>query len=131
MRKILRWVAPFAITLMGELGLSAAQVKSLFIANVALTVPARIVIGALVDRFGPRRVFSALLATMSLPCFAFALADSYWQLVVCRLVLSGIGAGFVVGIRMVGEWFLDRAGLEYGPLQCPVRGGVHGRDQRV
>lgn len=107
--------APFATTLMGELGLSAAQVKSLFIANVALTVPARIVIGALVDRFGPRRVFSALLATMSLPCFAFALADSYWQLVVCRLVLSGIGAGFVVGIRMVGEWFpREEIGLAEG-----------------
>ena len=35
----------------------------------------------------------------------FALADSFTQLVIARFALGCIGAGFVVGIRMVSEWF--------------------------
>jgi NNP family nitrate/nitrite transporter-like MFS transporter len=34
-----------------------------------------------------------------------ALANHYWQLVIARLLISGVGAGFVVGIRLVSEWF--------------------------
>ena len=41
--------------------LSTQQVKALLILNVALTIPARIVIGMLVDRFGPRYVYAGLL----------------------------------------------------------------------
>jgi NNP family nitrate/nitrite transporter-like MFS transporter len=41
----------------------------------------------------------------AVPCAACALASQYWHLVVARLLVSGIGAGFVVGIRLVGEWF--------------------------
>jgi NNP family nitrate/nitrite transporter-like MFS transporter len=85
--------------------LSEAQLAVLLICNVALTIPARIIVGALVDRFGPRRVYTWLLVAASLPCIGCALANEYWQLVVCRLLVSCIGAGFVVGIRLVGEWF--------------------------
>lgn len=35
----------------------------------------------------------------------FALADSFTQLAIARFLLGFIGAGFVVGIRMVSEWF--------------------------
>jgi len=36
---------------------------------------------------------------------AIAFSNHFWQLVVCRLLISCVGAGFVVGIRLVGEWF--------------------------
>jgi len=85
--------------------LSTAQVKALLILNVALTIPARIAVGILVDKFGPRHVFSGLLISSSFICFGFALANSYAQLALFRFLLGFVGAGFVIGIRMVGEWF--------------------------
>ena len=99
---------PLASTIASSLKLSAEQVKTLLICNVALTIPARIAVGALVDRFGPRRVFTALLLLVAFPCALCALATQFWQLVVGRLLVSCVGAGFVVGIRLVGEWF-DRS----------------------
>jgi NNP family nitrate/nitrite transporter-like MFS transporter len=72
---------------------------------VALTIPARIVVGALIDRFGARVVFSGLLVTMALPAVVFALGTTFMQLRVARLVLSSVGAGFVIGIKMVAQWF--------------------------
>jgi NNP family nitrate/nitrite transporter-like MFS transporter len=96
---------PLASTIAASLKLSAEQVRTLLICNVALTIPARIAVGALVDRFGPRRVFTALLLLVAIPCVLCATATHFWQLVLGRLLVSCVGAGFVVGIRLVGEWF--------------------------
>jgi len=85
--------------------LSTAQIKALLILNVALTIPARIVIGILVDKYGPKITFSSLLFISSFTCIGFATADSYEQLALFRFLLGFTGAGFVIGIRMVGEWF--------------------------
>ena len=99
-------LAPLATTMVKQLSwLDQSTVRVLLICNVALTIPARIIVGALLDRFGPRLVFSGLLFTMAIPCFVFALGNSVMVLVASRLVLSGIGAGFVIGVRMVAEWF--------------------------
>src|SRR5439155_2292888 len=98
-------LAPFKSTIGRVLHLSEAELNTLLICNVALTIPARIAIGMLVDRFGPRRVFTALLLAVGLPCFLGAIATHYWQMVVARLLISCVGAGFVVGIRLVAEWF--------------------------
>jgi NNP family nitrate/nitrite transporter-like MFS transporter len=98
-------MAPFTTTIMKTLGLSKEEVGILMSFNVALTIPARIIIGMLVDRFGPRKVYSALLIIMSIPCFFFAFGNTFWQLFISRLFLGVIGAGFVIGIRMVSEWF--------------------------
>lgn len=98
-------LAPFSSSIARALHLSPEQAKTLLICNVALTIPARIMVGMLVDRFGPRRVFTAILLIFSVPCILCAMATEYWQMVVLRLLVSGIGAGFVVGIRLVSEWF--------------------------
>ena len=73
--------------------------------GVALTIPARVLVGMLTDKYGPRIVYSGLLLVSSIPCFMFAMADSYAQLALARFLLGFIGAGFVIGIRMVSEWF--------------------------
>ncbi|MEE9311179.1 MAG: NarK family nitrate/nitrite MFS transporter [Planctomycetota bacterium] len=80
-------------------------IKVLMICNVALTIPARIIIGMILDKLGPRKTFSALLIVMIVPCLIFAFADSLMMMVISRLLLGVIGAGFVIGIRMVAEWF--------------------------
>ena len=98
-------LAPLLQSIATSLGLTKSEIKTLLILNVALTIPARIIIGMLTDLYGPRKVYSALLIIFSIPCFMFAFADSFQQAALARFLLCGIGAGFVVGIRMVSEWF--------------------------
>jgi NNP family nitrate/nitrite transporter-like MFS transporter len=94
------------ISLIGEsLQLSAAEIKTLLLLNVALTIPARIIIGMLTDKYGPRLIYASLLALCSIPCFLFAMADNFEQAALARFLLGFIGAGFVIGIRLVSEWF--------------------------
>ena len=107
--------APLKPLLMAAFAMTNDQWKTLLTLNVALTIPARIVIGMLVDRFGPRHVFSALLMLAGVFCTLFALARDYQQLALLRLLLGFVGAGFVIGIRMVGEWFPAKSvGLAQG-----------------
>ncbi|MDH3295450.1 MAG: MFS transporter [Acidimicrobiia bacterium] len=102
-------LAPLATTITGNLEwLTQEHIKVLLICNVALTIPARIVVGALIDRFGARIVFSGLMVIMSVPAIWFAFADSFTQLMISRLALGSVGAGFVVGIKMVAQWFPPR-----------------------
>jgi MFS transporter, NNP family, nitrate/nitrite transporter len=98
-------LAPLLQYLKVELGLTVAEIKTLLILNVALTIPARVIIGMLTDKYGPRMVYSVLLAVCSIPCFMFAMADSFIEAAIARFLLGFIGAGFVIGIRMVSEWF--------------------------
>ncbi len=97
--------APMLGAIGASLGLEKAQLKTLLILNVALTIPARILIGMLTDKYGPRITYAALLFVSAIPCFMFALADTFTQAAIARFMLGFIGAGFVIGIRMVSEWF--------------------------
>lgn len=98
-------MAPLIGVMREALQLTDQQVKTLFILNVALTIPARIIVGMLVDHFGPRRMYSLLLVIGAFLCFGFAFADRYETLAIMRFLLGFVGAGFVIGIRMVSEWF--------------------------
>ncbi|OKH13117.1 MFS transporter [Fischerella major NIES-592] len=110
--------APFATTIGKQLNLTPEQVKTLGICNLALTIPARIIIGMLLDRFGPRITYSLLLIFASVPCLATALSQNFDHLVISRLLMGIVGAGFVVGIRMVSEWF--------PPKEIGIAQGIYG-----
>lgn len=102
-------MAPLASSMLRSVDwLTAEDLKLFAIANVALTIPARIIVGMALDRFGPRRVFSILMVAMAIPALVFAFGETREQLFVSRLVLSSIGASFVVGIHMVALWFKPR-----------------------
>ena len=98
-------LAPFNTTLMATQGLTENQVRALMICNVALTIPARIVIGSLVDACGPRRVFVWILLFAAGVSALFATARTFPEFLVSRLLMGVVGAGFVVGIKMIAEWF--------------------------
>ncbi|MDI5932531.1 MFS transporter [Halomonas kalidii] len=99
-------MAPLASSMLKSVDwLTRDDIRLFAITNVALTIPARIIVGMALDRFGPRRVFSVLMVTMSVPALVFAFGDTMTQLLVSRLVLSSIGASFVVGIHMTALWF--------------------------
>ncbi len=110
--------APFATTIGKELHLGPEQIKTLGICNLALTIPARLIIGMLLDRFGPRITYSMLLMFAVVPCLATALAQDFNQLVISRLLMGIVGSGFVVGIRMVAEWFQ--------PKEMGIAQGIYG-----
>jgi NNP family nitrate/nitrite transporter-like MFS transporter len=111
--------APFATVIGKELNLDyATQIKTIAICNLALTIPARIIIGMVLDRFGPRITFSALLVFAIVPSLTTALSQDFNQLVISRLLMGLVGAGFVVGIRMVSEWFL--------PKEIGIAEGIYG-----
>ncbi len=76
--------APLLQAVKESLGLTTAEIKTLLILNVAFTIPARVIIGMLTDKYGPRVVYSALLAICSIPCFAFAFADTFAQAAIAR-----------------------------------------------
>lgn len=97
--------APLLSEIKASLSLTDAQIKALLILNVALTIPARIVVGILVDKFGPRIMYSILLFLSSIFCLGFAFANSFESLALFRFLLGFVGAGFVIGIRLVSEWF--------------------------
>ncbi len=107
--------APLLGMMRESLQLTDQQIKALLILNVALTIPARIIIGMLVDAFGPRRIYSLLLFVSSFLCFGFAVAEDFEQLALMRFLLGFVGAGFVIGIRMISEWFpAKQTGLAQG-----------------
>ncbi|MET0911347.1 MAG: MFS transporter, partial [Ilumatobacteraceae bacterium] len=64
--------APFANTIAEQLGLTEAEEKTIALCNVALTIPARIFIGMALDRWGPRRVYAAILMFAVIPNTIFA-----------------------------------------------------------
>lgn len=102
-------MAPLASSMLASNDwLTKDDIRLFAIANVALTIPARILVGIALDRFGPRRVFSVLMVVMAVPTLFFAFGDTKMQLFVSRLVLSSVGAGFVVGIHMTALWFKPR-----------------------
>jgi NNP family nitrate/nitrite transporter-like MFS transporter len=110
--------APFQTAVKEAIGLTEGQVRTIAICNVALTVPARIIIGMVLDKYGPRITYSLLLMYAAIPCIAFAMAQNFSQLVISRLALSIVGAGFVIGIRMVAEWF--------PPKEIGIAEGIYG-----
>ncbi|NJM68238.1 MAG: NarK family nitrate/nitrite MFS transporter [Acaryochloris sp. RU_4_1] len=109
---------PFQTTWEQQFQLNPGQIKTLGICNLALTIPARIIIGMVLDKFGPRVTFSGLLMFALIPCLETAFAQDFNQLVLARLVMGIVGAGFVVGIRMVSEWF--------PPKEIGIAEGIYG-----
>lgn len=108
-------MAPLVSTIIKETGLTLDQLKILAICNVALTVPARVIVGMICDRIGPRKTFCLVLWTMAVPCVWFAFATTYTEMLIARLILGAVGTGFVVGIAMTSLWFKPKdAGFSQG-----------------
>jgi nitrate/nitrite transporter NarK len=79
-----------------ELHLTKEQVGNSIIASVAITVVARLLIGWLCDRMGPRRTYAWMLILGSLPVMGVGLAHDYLTFLIFRLAIGAIGAGFVI-----------------------------------
>jgi len=95
--------------------LTSAQAKALLVLNVALTIPARTIVGMMVDKYGPKIMFTVILIISGILCLGFAMSQNYNQLALMRFLLGFSGAGFVIGIRLMTEWFpVKQAGTAQG-----------------
>ena len=89
-------IAPLMPVVRAEFGLTKEQVGNIVIASVAATILARLGVGWLCDRFGPRRVYAGLLAVGALPVMGIGLAHDYASFLWLRFAIGAIGASFVI-----------------------------------
>ncbi|MBT3586857.1 MAG: MFS transporter [Halobacteriovoraceae bacterium] len=89
-------IAPLMAIVRDELHLTKTQIGNTIIASVAITILARLFIGWLCDRIGPRLSYTWLLVLGSLPVMGIGFAQSYETFLLFRLGIGAIGASFVI-----------------------------------
>ena len=89
-------VAPLMAVVRDELSLTQSQIGNIIISSVAITVLARLAIGWLCDKIGPRITYSALLILGSFPVMLIGLSNSYESFLLFRLAIGVVGAAFVI-----------------------------------
>jgi type IV secretory pathway TrbF-like protein/predicted MFS family arabinose efflux permease len=92
--------------LISELGLDAANLGLLTSVYFLTLAAAQIPIGALLDRYGPRRVQSALLLIAAAGAALFATSQGFPLLVVARAMIGfGVAASLTAAVKAVVLWF--------------------------
>ena len=89
-------IAPLMPLVSESLQLTKAQKGNVAIAAVSATIIARLLIGRLTDKYGPRKVYTWLLVICAFPVMLIGLADSYLTFLFFRLGIGVIGASFVL-----------------------------------
>ena len=89
-------IAPLLPVVREDLGLTNEQLLTSVIASVAITIVARIAIGWVLDRVGPRRAYAALLIFGAIPVMLIGLSQNYETFLIFRLLIGIIGASFVI-----------------------------------
>lgn len=89
-------IVPFMPDVVRDLGLTPAQKWNSIILAVSGTVFARLLIGKLCDKYGPRLCYTWLLILGAIPVIASGLVQTPLQFLICRLFIGFIGASFVI-----------------------------------
>lgn len=89
-------IVPFMPDVVKDLGLTPDQKWNSVILGVAGTVFARLLVGKLCDKYGPRLCYTWLLILGAIPVILCGLVETPFQFLVCRLFIGFIGASFVI-----------------------------------
>ncbi len=89
-------IAPLMSVVRDELSLTQNQIGWAIIGSVSMTIFARLFIGWLCDRIGPRKSYTWLLLLGSLPVMGIGLAQTFETFLLFRVLIGGIGASFVI-----------------------------------
>jgi NNP family nitrate/nitrite transporter-like MFS transporter len=121
-------LGPLGPDLQDHLGLSELQLSIVVSVPVLLGSLMRIPLGALADRYGGHRVFSALMAFTPLPLIGLALVhDTLGSVIALGLLLGFAGASFAVGVPFVNRWYApERQGAALGIYGVGMGGTVLG-----
>ncbi len=108
-------IAAFAPQFRQALRLSATQSAFLIAVPVLLGSLARLPMGMLTDRWGGRRVYTALMLAVCVPVALAPLAPNYRQLLIAGFFLGLAGSSFAVGAAFVSRWCpAERQGVALG-----------------
>ena len=92
-----------------DIGITAADLgllTSAFFLFFALIQP---VLGVMLDRYGPRRVQTVLLAIAALGSMLFGLCTSFGELIVARVLIGiGFAGGLMAAIKVFTLWYPPR-----------------------
>lgn len=92
--------------LIDELGLSGADIGLLTAAYFFTFALAQIPIGVMLDRFGPRRVNSALLCVAAAGAVLFSFGDSRDPLMLARALIGlGVGGALMSSFQAITLWY--------------------------
>ncbi len=89
-------IVPFMPDVVKDLGLTPDQKWNSIILAVSGTVFARLLIGKLCDKYGPRLCYTWLLMLGAIPVVLCGLVQTPMQFLICRLFIGFIGASFVI-----------------------------------
>ena len=89
-------IVPFMPDVELDLGLTPEQKWNSVILAVSGTVFARIAIGKLCDKYGPRICYTFLLLLGAIPVILLGLVQTPVQFLLCRFLIGFIGASFVI-----------------------------------
>jgi MFS transporter, NNP family, nitrate/nitrite transporter len=89
-------IAPLMSIVRAELALTKDQIGWCIIGSVAVTIFARLLVGWLCDRVGPRFTYTWLLLLGSIPVMCIGLAQDFTTFLVFRVLIGAIGASFVI-----------------------------------
>lgn len=104
-------------SLVDEFGWSRAMVTSIFSVSILVQAFLQPVGGALLDRFGPRKMLAAGGILMGLSLVVFGRAHSLWSIYFSYGILFSLAtvvAGFVTNTTMVSYWFSQKRGIAIG-----------------
>ncbi|ALJ00229.1 MFS transporter [Rufibacter tibetensis] len=89
-------IAPLMAIVRDELNLSKSEIGNIMIASVSITIMARLIIGWLCDKIGPRISYTIILILGALPVMFIGFSTDYESFLLFRLAIGVIGASFVI-----------------------------------
>ncbi|NOU61257.1 NarK family nitrate/nitrite MFS transporter [Marinifilum sp. JC070] len=89
-------IAPLMAIIREELQLTKPQIGNIIISSVMITIFARLFIGWLADKIGPRITYTWLLILGAIPVMLIGLSNDYTSILIFRLLIGIIGASFVI-----------------------------------
>ncbi|MGY8992761.1 MAG: MFS transporter [Rhodospirillales bacterium] len=101
--------AVLAPTLTADVGLTASDLGLLTSAYFLTFAAFQLPLGALLDRFGPRRVQATLFIFAAAGAALFSVGDSLWALIAGRgLIGFGVAGGLMGSFKVITLWYPKR-----------------------
>ncbi|KAI9265059.1 major facilitator superfamily domain-containing protein [Phascolomyces articulosus] len=88
-------IPPIVVHIAKDLDIAPVEIYDANMVSVAITILARLVIGPLCERFGPRRVMCSVLLLGAIPCGMTGLISNGTGLIVIRAIIGILGGAFV------------------------------------
>ena len=113
----------FLLAFLKEFDTSRTVTAAVFSVHMTFYALGGWALGALVDRFGPRRVIAWSTATWALILLLSGLAQNLWQLYLIYGVVGGVatsGLAYVPNNALVSHWFIRYRGMATGISQAGV-----------